>query len=329
MTSTQDTRERDGTGEVEPEPIDAELVPEAHEPNGNGHALVVRQVTNEVIRPLAPADVKAAMVEHQALLQEILDPSDWQGPPNKPGSFVKKSGWRKVALAYNLAVERVGEEVERDEEGKPLRASYTARAIAPNQRAMEATGHCSFSESRFSGPRGNVSKLENDMRATAETRAKNRAISDLIGMGKVSAEEVDASHGPAFGPVVGDPQPASNALTYLLGDQEAAAGVWVELKQAMEYMPQCVADAIVAVARKQRALRAPEEMVASIGPDYAVELQDKIRAAGLRVPVVRALLATVGVENTDGLTGAQCAEAITRLTPEQAEKLEVELGSQS
>jgi hypothetical protein len=157
-------------------------------------AVAVRTITNEVIRPLAAADVKAAMVEHQALLREILDPSDWQGPPDQQGSFVKKSGWRKVALSYNLTLERVGEEVERDDGGTAQRATYTARAVAPNGRSVEATGHCAFSESRFSGPRGNTTKLENDMRATAETRAKNRAISDLIGMGKVSAEEVDAGH---------------------------------------------------------------------------------------------------------------------------------------
>ena len=40
---------------------------------------------------------------------------------------------------------------------------------------------------RFSNP-------ENDVRGTAHTRAKNRAISDLIGAGEVSAEEIDFSN---------------------------------------------------------------------------------------------------------------------------------------
>lgn len=200
--------------------IDATVVDE-HDTPAPSTALQRREVRMEVIRPLDPQQVVASMREHQELLRAILDPSDWQGAPDAKGSFVKKSGWRKVALAYNLTLERVGELVERDDSGMPRRATYTARAVAPNGRSVEATGHCSFDESRFSGPRGNASKLENDMRATAETRAKNRAISDLIGMGKVSAEEVDAgtaAEGPPHGPGINDETAAKlrRALAYVL-----------------------------------------------------------------------------------------------------------------
>ncbi len=189
-------------------------------------ALARRAVTHEVIRPLDPAEVVASMRTHQELLRQILDPSDWQGQPDAKGSFVKKSGWRKIALAYNLALGRVSEYVERDPEGTPQRATYTAWAEAPNGRRVEASGHCAFSESRFSGPRGNVTKLENDMRATAETRAKNRAISDLIGMGKVSAEEVDAGAGGGEGHVQPHGPPISD---------EAGA----QLRRALAYVLEC------------------------------------------------------------------------------------------
>jgi hypothetical protein len=75
----------------------------------------------------------------------------------------------------------------------PLRAEVWARAIAPSGRSMDGDGYCSVDEERFSGPRGNKSKLENDLRATATTRAMNRAISGLVGMGEVSYVLVHAA----------------------------------------------------------------------------------------------------------------------------------------
>jgi hypothetical protein len=180
--------------EVDAVPVEGTGAP----PAAPGTALALSPaVRQEVIRPLDLAQVKDAMDVYQRGLSQLLTSDDWQGPPGGDQSFVKKSGWRKIATWLNLSTTVVSGDVERDDDGKPLRASYTVRATAPTGRSMEATGHCSFSESRFSGPRGNVTKLENDLRNTAETRAKNRAISDLVGMGKVSAEEVDAGAGPA------------------------------------------------------------------------------------------------------------------------------------
>lgn len=218
-------------GNAPPDPdepvVDATIV-EEHPATHVTTDLAVREIRNEVIRPLDRGEVVEAMREHQLLLRDILDASDWQGEPDKKGSFVKKSGWRKVALAYNLTLEPVSELVERDEHGVPRRATSTWRAVAPNGRSLAASGHCSYDESRFSGPKGNTSKLENDLRTTAETRAKNRAISDLIGMGKVSAEEVDAG---ASGPVTQQVKLASDdlstrakdALRVLLGEEDARA----------------------------------------------------------------------------------------------------------
>jgi hypothetical protein len=241
--------------------VDAEVVPDDDDDGPAPQALAHRPpVRNEVIAALDPQEVRGAMVKHQELLRQILDESDWQGAPDARGSFVKKSGWRKIALAYNLTLGRVHEEVERDDDGVPQRASYTASATAPNGRTVEATGHCSFQESRFSGARGNTSKLENDMRATAETRAKNRAISDLIGMGKVSAEEVDAGApaGPPYG-VPADEQSVAKvpqALAMLLdhgdGPNDAAAAAVQEalVKDAGGYLPRIVARALFHVAAR-------------------------------------------------------------------------------
>jgi hypothetical protein len=247
-----------------------------------------RNVQMDVIRPLNVEAVKASMVEHQRLLESILDPSDWQGKPDQKGSFVKKSGWRKIALAYNLTIENAGETVERDQFGKPLRATFTSRAIAPNGRGVESTGHCAYAESRFSGPNGNESKLENDMRATAETRAKNRAISDLIGMGKVSAEEAESGGGGApaglpHGPdtTTEERQQTGRAIEYLLPGTapEVAAKIMVEHGG---YFPKPASMALLALAKAVRAAHAPGAPAEdALTPAQEAELARQAAGAGV------------------------------------------------
>jgi hypothetical protein len=58
------------------------------------------------------------------------------------------------------------------------------RATAPDGRASEMDGSCMASEKR-----GAMCTVHN-VRAHAHTRAKNRAISDLVGFGEVSADEL-------------------------------------------------------------------------------------------------------------------------------------------
>jgi hypothetical protein len=185
--------------------------------------LVRRERRSEVLRPLDPDTLLQSFEEYQDLLQRLLTNDDWQGKPNQRGSFVKKKGWRKIATAFDLDVTVIPgmSKIERNENGAPIRAEVWMRAIAPSGRTMDGDGYCSVTEPRFADARGRQ-KLENDLRATATTRAKNRAISDLIGMGDVSAEEVDATptvaEEPRYGPVVGEQQLASTrkALGYLL-----------------------------------------------------------------------------------------------------------------
>jgi hypothetical protein len=129
------------------------------------------------------------MEEYQRGLHALLDESDWQSFRDKSGdkqAFCKRSGWRKIATWFELSLETRSIEVERDTDGNPLRARVIARAIAPNGRYAEGEGACAADERRFS-------KLEHDLQATAATRAINRAISNLVGLGAVSAEELDGS----------------------------------------------------------------------------------------------------------------------------------------
>lgn len=151
-----------------------------------------RERRSEVIRPLDAGALVDSFNEYQQLLPRLLSNEDYQDA-GRGKRFVKKSGWRKIATAFDLDVQIIRSTVDRGADGTAARAEVWARAIAPSGRSMDGDGYCDVAEERFSGARGNKSKLENDLRATATTRAMNRAISGLVGMGEVSAEEVDAS----------------------------------------------------------------------------------------------------------------------------------------
>ena len=97
--------------------------------------------------------------------------------------FPKKSAWRKLARFYNVSSEIVEKERVDREEGSWV-WHYTVKAVAPNGQSQMGIGNCDSKEVN------NDRRREHDTESTAHTRAKNRAISDLIGFGQVSAEEV-------------------------------------------------------------------------------------------------------------------------------------------
>lgn len=104
-----------------------------------------------------------------------------QGKP-----FVKKSGWSKYALACNVSTELRDERVE-ERNGHRI-YHFTYRAIhLPSGRYADAVGTASEAEKKtWNHP-------EHDIRTLAQTRAFNRAISNLVGGGEVSAEEMRAN----------------------------------------------------------------------------------------------------------------------------------------
>jgi len=132
---------------------------------------------------MLPVDVEQAIVEwkaYQELTERLIDKTDYQNIG--PKRFKKKSAWRKYAKAFNLSCEIIDKIVERGEDGKIQYADFVVRATAPSGRYAEAWASCSRTERAFSH--------DQDIAATAQTRAENRAISDLIGAGEVSAEEM-------------------------------------------------------------------------------------------------------------------------------------------
>jgi len=137
---------------------------------------------------ILPVDVEQAIVEwraYQDLTERLLDRTDYQNIG--PKRFKKKSAWRKYAKAFNLSCEIIDKIVERGEDGKIQYADFVVRATAPSGRYAEAWASCSRTERTFSH--------DQDIAATAQTRAENRAISDLIGAGEVSAEEMTKPSG--------------------------------------------------------------------------------------------------------------------------------------
>lgn len=254
----------DGTATSE-QVVDAEVVEDATPVQTAAVAtsteLAPRQRRSEVIRPLDGDQLIQSFEAYQDLLPRLLAESDYQ-EAGRGKKFVKKSGWRKIATAFDLDVQIIRSEVDRDTAGQPVRAEVWARAIAPSGRAMDGDGYCSVDEERFSGPYGNTSKLENDLRATATTRAKNRAISDLVGMGEVSAEEVDASSGHASIETEASPELKQNVrvvLTYLLAGDERAVSAAVDAmtKHFNGRLPRSAGNAVLLVAKAVKDQRDP------------------------------------------------------------------------
>lgn len=145
-------------------------------------------------------------VEHAAAVQKnfgdlveaLLDKNaDYQGGKKR------KSAWRKLARAFNISDEPITKEIIRDENHQIISAYFEVKAILPNGRSGFGVGDCSiFDKIKYDDSelpsnfelRKRFTNAEHDVIATAHTRAKSRAISDLIGAGEVSAEEMDNPH---------------------------------------------------------------------------------------------------------------------------------------
>ncbi len=141
-------------------------------------------------------DVNQAIKEweaYQKLCQKLLDASDYQEYPQKDKRgkvigtkrFRKKSAWFKLGRAFNVNTEIIDKEFLLTKTGETREAYYCIRATLPNGRTVESDGSCSRHE------KGKENATSHTIRSTAKTRATNRAISELIGAGEVSAEELD------------------------------------------------------------------------------------------------------------------------------------------
>jgi hypothetical protein len=141
----------------------------------------IEQPKDLVVKPvLSVEQALQTFRDYQDLAKKIGTPEDFQDIQGK--QYKKKSFWRKIQRMFNVSLEILKEECIRNEKG--FTYLFTVRATAPNGVICDGTGACSSTEK-------GLPKTEHNARAIAETRAKNRAISDLCGLGEVSAEEID------------------------------------------------------------------------------------------------------------------------------------------
>jgi len=137
-------------------------------------------------KPLVPVATETELVEAMrrfeaikaALLVRDRDTYTIEGQER-----IRKSGWRKLALAFGISDEIVEERLERD----PIHVGemtwhVRVRCWARGGRRAEGVGSASSRERKFA-------HLEHDLHALAHTRAKNRAIADMLGSSDLIAEE--------------------------------------------------------------------------------------------------------------------------------------------
>lgn len=137
-----------------------------------------------LIEPAAEiSELKKHWQNIQELKKSILDKSDIQDIQGR--TFVKRSGWRKLQSAFAISDRIVSKEREDQGEGQFLWRIEVEAFHVKTGRSATGVGACSTKERKFS-------HTDHDVFAIAHTRAKNRAISDLIGLGEVSAEEIES-----------------------------------------------------------------------------------------------------------------------------------------
>lgn len=176
---------------------------------------------NTLVSPVDDIDRVVDLYDQfEEIKEKLLDKEDTtiiQGRPH-----VNKSGWRKIATAFNLSVEIVEQELWIEDD--IVKARVKARATAPNGKVSTEISMCASNETTHMEKIADGSasyddamdlvdreiidlvKVDNAWRAilvphevnehniiaTAATRAKNRAISDCVGGGEVSSEEISA-----------------------------------------------------------------------------------------------------------------------------------------
>lgn len=113
--------------------------------------------------------------------------------------FKKKSAWRKLGRHFSIStivvsskIDYVAEPDVNSDRELILVATVVVRGIAIWGQHSEAIGVCATDEEV-----GQRVITIADALATAETRATNRAVSNLIAMGEVSAEEIQRGDGTA------------------------------------------------------------------------------------------------------------------------------------
>src|SRR3954467_8266612 len=137
--------------------------------------------------PIGPTPQMAAqaMETYQEISRALLTKDDVTRIGRK--EFPNRSAFQKLGNAYRVSTQIVHDEDDYDADGNLIRCKITVRATHPDGREAEGDGRCHIQEK---GPHATDPKSEHGTHGTAVTRATNRAISNLVAFGAVSAEEV-------------------------------------------------------------------------------------------------------------------------------------------
>jgi hypothetical protein len=136
-----------------------------------------------VTSPTALNQQQQLAAAYDAACNALIGPNDVQ--KDKGRTFKKKSAWRKLARHFGISVAASLDSVRVDTTPEGFTAFAVATASAPWGQSWTDVGACGSDEE--SGQRKITTA---DAIATAMTRASNRAVSNLIAMGEVSAEEI-------------------------------------------------------------------------------------------------------------------------------------------
>lgn len=113
--------------------------------------------------------------QYQNAAMAILEKTDYTMIRGNP--FIKKSGWRKISFFFNLSFEIRDKVIDYDDNRNVIRAEFLVRAFMQGGRFSDGWGSCEVREKHFNKP-------NHDIPSTAETRAKNKACQDLLGIGE-------------------------------------------------------------------------------------------------------------------------------------------------
>jgi len=124
--------------------------------------------------------ISKAFVELKNLEQKFLDKNDYINIKWKV--YIKKSWFRKLGLILWISTEIAKH--DRIDKDKYFIHEFTIRATASNGRFTECSWACASNERSYN-------HIENDVIATAQTRASSRAISDLLGIWEIFYEDTN------------------------------------------------------------------------------------------------------------------------------------------
>lgn len=143
--------------------------------------------TTEITRYPSEKEIMFLIKRRQFIKENLIDKKTdimiIQG-----NEFPKKSAWRKYINAFGISIDVLNLRIYED--GDDVIAEYRVKATAPNGQYIIADGTKSKSE-YWSDKYNNYGSYNlHNLKATARTRAVNIAVSDLVGYGKESYEEL-------------------------------------------------------------------------------------------------------------------------------------------